>query len=288
MKAKLSINQNSQKREFEFTREDFNFLRQISNKKTGIVVSDDKFDMFYSRLSRRVRKLSLSTFKEYCELLKREPEGEEMVEFVNSITTNLTAFFRENHHFEYLVDCVIPELLAKNIENRCIDIWSAGCSTGEEPYSLAISALESLSEKQAWQAKILATDIDSNVLAKAADGVYDIERVNGLSNHRLRKWFMKGTGKHAGKVRTKPDLRRQITFGQLNLMQNWQLDAPKDVIFCRNVIIYFDKEAKTRLIERFAENLKPEGFLFIGHSESLYKITDRFELIGQTIYRKIT
>ncbi|MEN8178004.1 MAG: protein-glutamate O-methyltransferase [Pseudomonadota bacterium] len=279
--------QEAHKREFEFTRKDFDFLRRISNQRTGIVVSDDKFDMFYSRLSRRVRKLGMSSFSEYCELIRREPEGDEMVELINAITTNLTAFFRENHHFEYLSATVVPELIKENAAKREINIWSAGCSTGEEPYSLSISLLEALAGRNGWKAKILATDIDSNVLTRAASGVYAMERVNGLSDQRLRRWFQKGAGAQGGKVRLKPEVQRQIEFGQLNLMQNWSLDAPKDVIFCRNVIIYFDKDSKLRLIDRYADYLKPGGHLFIGHSESLFKLTDRFELIGQTVYRKV-
>jgi len=278
----------TREREFSFTQEDFDFLRQVSNQRTGIVVSDDKFDMFYSRLSRRVRKLGLRSFREYCELIRREPEdGAEMVELINAITTNLTAFFRENHHFEYLAKQVVPELLEKNRQQREIDIWSAGCSTGEEPYSLSITALEALQGHAGWRTHILATDIDSNVLARAASGVYPLERVTGLGQARLKRWFFKGKGSQEGKVRIKPEVLRQIQFGQLNLMQQWSLDAPKDVIFCRNVIIYFDKESKMRLINRFADHLKPGGYLFIGHSESLYKVTDRFELLGQTIYRRV-
>ena len=278
----------SHKREFTFTKKEFDFLRKISNQRTGIVVSDDKFDMFYSRLSRRVRKLGMSSFSEYCDLIRQEPtDGEEMVELINAITTNLTAFFRENHHFEYFSKTLIPELININSENREINIWSAGCSTGEEPYSLSISLLESINGKPGWKANILATDIDSNVLAKAATGVYSMDRVDGISSVRLRRWFQKGIGAYEGKVRLKEEVRKLVTFGQLNLMTNWNLDADKDVIFCRNVIIYFDKESKARLIDRYADCLKPGGFLFVGHSESLFKLTTRFELIGQTIYRKL-
>ncbi|RDH86955.1 MAG: chemotaxis protein CheR [endosymbiont of Seepiophila jonesi] len=274
-------------REFEFTRADFEFLRGIANQRTGIVVSDDKFDMFYSRLSRRVRKLGMATFSEYCDLIRANQDGDEMVELVNSITTNLTAFFRENHHFEYLAKTVIPELLAKNSAERNIRIWSAGCSTGEEPYSLSITLNEVLAQAAGWDVKVLATDIDSNVLARAASGVYPMERVNGLDKARLRRWFQKGKGELGGKARLKPEVRRLVEFGQLNLMQQWSIDSPKDVIFCRNVIIYFDKESKIKLIDRYADNLKVGGYLFIGHPESLFKLTDRFELIGQTIYRKV-
>ena len=278
---------NSKIREFEFTRDDFNYLRQVTNLRTGIVVSDDKFDMFYSRLSRRVRKLGMSSFKEYCELIRNDQNGPEMAELVNSITTNLTSFFRENHHFEYLKLQVIPSLLNDNYKARSINIWSAGCSTGEEPYSISMTLLETVGDKSGWSTQILATDIDSNVLEKAAGGVYPLERIKGISDTRLKKCFQKGSRSNQGMVRVKPEIRNRVTFGQLNLMESWALEVPQDVIFCRNVIIYFDKESKVKLIDKFANNLKDGGYLFIGHSESLFKLTDRFELIGQTIYRKV-
>jgi chemotaxis protein methyltransferase CheR len=242
--------------------------------------------MFYTRLSRRVRKLGLSSFRDYCKLIRNEPEGGELVELVNAVTTNLTAFFRENHHFDYLAQTIVPELMEKNRTDRTINVWSAGCSTGEEPYSLSITLLEAMAEHLGWRTQLLATDIDSNVLARAASGVYPLERVQSLSKTLLKKWFLKGRGRCDGKVLLKPEVRRLIRFGQLNLMENWQLNSPMDVIFCRNVIIYFDKQSKIRLMERYADALKPDGYLIIGHSESLYKISDRFELIGQTIYRK--
>ena len=277
----------TQNREFKFTKKDFDFLRTISNSRTGIVVSDDKFDMFYARLSRRLRKLGLNDFKQYCGFIEADDSGEEVLELVNAITTNLTAFFRENHHFEFLANTVLPKLLRENKDERKIRIWSAGCSTGEEPYSLAITLKENLPANLHWDTQILATDIDSNVLSKASKGVYAEDRVKDMSKQKLRDWFMKGAGSNAGSVRIKQDARSLIKFGQLNLMENWSVGDIKDVIFCRNVVIYFDRESKTNLINRYADNLKDGGYLFIGHSESLYKITDRFELIGNTIYQKI-
>jgi len=273
------------KKEFEFTRKDFDFLRTLSNRHTGIVVTDDKFDMFYSRLARRLRVLKMSSFSQYCDFLKNNPDSGEVTELINAVTTNLTAFFRENHHFEYLRDHAIPERMAAN-PDRKLEIWSAGCSTGEEPYSLAITLAEMGHKLGGWDARITATDIDSNVLAKAASGVYTLDRVNGIERSRLKRWFLKGTGKQQGQVRVKPDLQRNIDFRLLNLMQGWR-EEPKDIIFCRNVIIYFDKESKKKLVERYADTLKPGGFLFIGHSESLYQVSDRFELIGHTVYRKV-
>lgn len=273
-----------QTREFSFTRDDFNFLRHLSNERTGIVVTDDKFDMFYSRLSRRVRNLGLKSFSEYCDLLKREKADNEVLELINAITTNLTAFFRENHHFEYLSATVIPDLLNRNAATCKISIWSAGCSTGEEPYSISITLNESL--PSGWNANILATDIDSNVLSKAAQGIYPLERITGIQKSRLNRWFQRGKGSRDGLARLKPEVKRLIEFRQLNLMEQWRLDEPVDFIFCRNVIIYFDNQTKTKLVNRYADTLKVGGYLFVGHSESLHKLTDRFKLIGKTIYQK--
>jgi len=273
-------------REFPFTEKDFNFLRKVSNERTGIVVTDEKMDMFYSRLSRRVRKLGLSSFKQYCDLIKQDKSGKEVLELVNSITTNLTAFFRENHHFEYLKSTAVPDLLQRNAQSRSIRIWSAGCSTGEEPYSLAMTLGETLPANSGWDAKILATDIDSNVLAKAASGVYALERLKGIPKTRLKQWFQRGKGDSTGFAKLKAEARQYIEFGQLNLMENWQHEAQKDIIFCRNVIIYFDKASKAKLVDRYADSLADGGYLFIGHSESLFKVSERFELVGNTIYRK--
>jgi len=273
-------------REFAYTRNDFAFLRRIAQERTGIVVGDDKFDMFYARLSRRVRKLGLRTFQEYCERVRDDRDGSELLELVNAITTNLTAFFREGHHFEYLARHLVPEHLARHPRAQPLRVWSAGCSTGEEPYSIAMTLLESLPGHRAADAQILATDIDSNVLAKAAGGVYAKDRVSGLAAARLRRWFLRGRGEQEGQVRVKPEVRRPIEFGQLNLMENWQVEPGLDLIFCRNVIIYFGKEDKIRLMDRYADCLRTGGHLFIGHSESLFKISDRFELIGSTVYRK--
>ena len=271
-------------REFAFTRKDFDFLSKTINERTGIVVSEDKFNMFYSRLSRRVRALQLTSFREYCDVVRKDRDDQETSQLINAITTNLTAFFRENHHFEYLSRTVIPELQAKKTDRK-IKIWSAGCSTGEEPYSLAITVKESGLTPQ-WDLELQATDLDSNVVATASRGIYSMSRVEGMSKQRLKRWFFRGKGSQQGMVKVKPELNQMISFAQLNLMDNWRME-PQDVIFCRNVIIYFNKETKTRLVEKYADSLKPGGYLFIGHSESLYKITDRFELIGNTIYRKV-
>ncbi len=270
-------------REFEYTLADFDRLRTISNQHSGILVPDDKFDMFYSRLSKRLRLLGFSTFKEYTEYLLDQPDLE-FTEFINAITTNLTSFFRESHHFEYLKHTVLPELLKKNNVAKQIKVWSAGCSTGEEPYSLAMTLKENLPEN--WEIKILATDLDTNVLKTAIDGVYSTERLNGIDEGRLKRWFQKGAGSNSNKVRVKSEIRQLITFKQLNLMREWPMTGYFDFIFCRNVLIYFDKETKTMLANRYADLLQSGSYLFIGHSESLHQLHTRFELIGNTIYRK--
>ncbi|MDQ7073845.1 MAG: protein-glutamate O-methyltransferase [Gammaproteobacteria bacterium] len=276
-----------QNREFSFSRKNFDFLRKISNEKTGIVVSDDKFDMFYSRLSRRVRWLGLSNFDEYCDFIEQGGAKGELTELINSVTTNLTSFFREQHHFDYLKETVIPELLVKNRADKEMSVWSSGCSTGEEPYSLAITLLDALRDNLNWSVRIDATDVDSNVLATAESGVYVYDHLNGMSKQCLRTWFQRGMGNNADRVRVKSIVRSMIDFHELNLVGNWSVAEKKDVIFCRNVIIYFDKKFKKRLVDKYADVLKVGGYLFIGHSESLFNITDRFELIGKTIYRKI-
>lgn len=273
----------SKAREFEYTRDDFNILRKLSNEYSGIIVSDDKFDMFYSRLSKRVRLLGLQNFKEYCRYLENNADTE-FTEFINSVTTNLTSFFRENHHFEYLRDVVIPMLLKKNALTKKITLWSAGCSTGEEPYSLAMTLLEYA--PAGWEIKILATDLDTNVLKTSAEGVYTTDRIGGLSPERLKKWFRQGSGVNVSKIKVKPELQALIRFKQLNLMREWPMKGKFDFIFCRNVLIYFDRETKETLAKRYAQLLEPAGHLFIGHSESLHQLTTDFELIGNTIYRK--
>ncbi|MCB1790562.1 MAG: protein-glutamate O-methyltransferase [Gammaproteobacteria bacterium] len=273
-------------REYEFTRRDFDFLRRLSNQHTGIVVTDDKFDMFYSRLARRVRALGLGSFAEYCNYLEHPDSDTEMVELVNALTTNLTSFFRENHHFEFLAGTALPDLVQRNRSSRKVRIWSAGCSTGEEPYSLSMVLQESSSLLNGWDVKLLASDIDSNVLRQAQAGVYPLARVEGIEKARLKRFFQKGSGSNTGKARVRSELRRAMEFRQVNLMNKLDVET-QDIIFCRNVIIYFDKETKRKLLDKFAESLAPNGYLFVGHSESLHQVTDRFQLIGNTVYRKV-
>lgn len=270
-------------REFEYTVADFDVLRKLSNQHSGILVPDDKFDMFYSRLSKRVRLLGLNSFKQYCHYLSNHPD-QEFTEFINAVTTNLTSFFREKHHFDYLSRTLIPELLKRNQARKRIVLWSAGCSTGEEPYSLAMTLKNHVPDD--WDIKILATDLDTSVLSTASEGIYVIDRIGGVDAQQLERWFQRGKGANANKVRVKQELRQLIHFRQLNLMREWPMTHCFDFIFCRNVLIYFDRETKSALANRYAKLLEDGGLLFIGHSESLHQLDAPFVPIGNTIYKK--
>ena len=272
-------------REFTFTRNDFEYIRNMVGERTGIVLSDHKVDMVYGRLARRLRQLNLKSFKDYLERLKQD-DDQELVEFTNALTTNLTAFFREPHHFEFLAKTGLPEL-AKHRPNKRLRIWSAGCSSGEEPYTIAITLHEALPLIRSWDVKVLATDLDSNVVARARAGMYDRERVNGIGKERLSRWFRQGRNGNEGRVKVSPELQQLITFKQLNLMHQWPMKGMFDVIFCRNVVIYFSKETQRELFNRYADILADDGYLIVGHSESLHKVTDRFQLLEKTIYRKL-
>lgn len=270
--------------ELTFTDGDFDFIRRLVMERTGISLADHKRELVYGRLSKRLRVLELESFGQYCSYL--ENHDEELHELVNAITTNLTAFFRESYHFDHLRESVLPELLRSNAGSRRIRIWSAGCSTGEEPYSIAMTVREMVPESREWDVKILATDIDTNVLERAKSGTYPDDRIKDVPDHYRRCFLNRGSGDNAGKVRVRDEIRDMITFRQLNLMEEWPMRGPFDVIFCRNVVIYFDKPTQRRLFERYANILQPNGHLFIGHSETLFKVSDRFDLIGRTIYRR--
>ncbi|WP_198284640.1 CheR family methyltransferase [Beggiatoa alba] len=268
-------------REFHFTHQDFELLRDLVREQTGINLSDHKQEMLYSRLSRRLRVLKLDSFSRYYQLL-RSGDTEELIHFVNAITTNLTAFFREPYHFEFLAKHILPDLCVKNLATRRIRIWSAGCASGEEAYSIAMVVKETM--PQGWDVKILATDLDSNVLQKAVDGIYEEDRLNGLSPERLHRWFKRGTGGYSGRVLVVPELKELIRFNQLNLMDSWPMHGPLDLIFCRNVVIYFNKDTQRVLFDRFADLLGMERYLFVGHSENLFQLSQRFRLLQRTMY----
>ena len=273
-------------REFGFTDRHFEFLRKMVIEHAGINLSDAKRELVYGRITRRIRALNLQGFDEYCRLLEGEPGGE-IGNFINAITTNLTAFFREEHHFEFLRGTLVPAWLAARDGRPRVRIWSAGCSTGEEPYSIAMTLRESMPANALADVAVLATDIDTNVIAHAEAGIYDLSRVESLPRARLQQWFRRGRGGNADKVRVLPELQSLIRFRQLNLMQEWPVRGPVDLIFCRNVVIYFDKPTQRKLFARFADKLAPRGYLVIGHSETLYNVSEAFELVGRTVYRKL-
>ena len=273
-------------REFVFSDRHFQTLRQWAMRLAGISLSDAKRELVYGRIVRRIRAMRLAGFDAYCELLENNPE-QEVGAFINAITTNLTSFFREDHHFQFVSQTLVPYWQRTREPNARLKVWSAGCSTGEEPYSLAMTLLESLPAPMGRALKILATDIDTDVLASAAEGVYDAERVQGIDQSRLQRWFLRGKSPVENKVRVIPELQKVIDFRHLNLMTPWPFKGPLDLIFCRNVVIYFDKETQRRLFQRFSELLAPDGHLVIGHSETLYGVSEEFDLVGRTIYRKL-
>jgi chemotaxis protein methyltransferase CheR len=272
-------------RELAFIDADFIALRALVHRVTGISLADTKRNLVYGRLSRRLRALGLESFAEYRQLLESDPGGAEMVEFCNAITTNLTSFFRELHHFEYLRQHVLAPLTQGNAGRRA-RIWSAGCSTGEEPYSIAMTVSEALAESSGVDLKILATDLDSNVLARARRGIYSADQTKGIPSPQLARFFDAQDKDGVSVYSVKPTVSRLITFKQLNLMHELPMRGPLDVIFCRNVVIYFDKETQRQLFQRFARLQRPNDLLFIGHSESLFKVSEAYTLIGKTIYRR--
>lgn len=277
---------NFEEKEFPFTDSDFRFIQDLVAERTGIVLTDIKRTMVYSRIARRIRQCAgVSNFSEYCELLKSGDESE-LISFTNAITTNLTSFFREPHHFDYLASTVLPEL-ERNKKDKKIRIWSAGCSSGEEPYSIAMTVADHFAHRPDWDIKILATDLDFDMVERASQGVYTEERVTGLRKNHLRQYVKRGKGGQQGMVRMDSRLRDMITFKQLNLLHEWPFKGPFDFMFCRNVVIYFNKDTQKVLFDRYAELLPANAPLFIGHSESLFKVTDRFKSMGQTIYRKV-
>jgi chemotaxis protein methyltransferase CheR len=280
----LARSEDKKEREFAFTRADFEHVRQALYEHTGISLNDGKTDLVYGRLSRRLRALGHATFDEYLRFINSQAGESEMVNFVNALTTNLTAFFREPHHFEFLASKALPEAMRRHASDRRVRIWSAGCSTGEEPYSIAMVAAESPMWNRNWDLKLLATDLDTNVVESARRGCYAEQRIAGLSAARTRKWFHRVAGSE--QVQVNSELQERITFKSLNLMHDWPMRGPFDMIFCRNVVIYFDKPTQKRLFDRYADMLVDGGYLFLGHSETMYNLSTRFELIGQTIYRK--
>jgi chemotaxis protein methyltransferase CheR len=271
-----------QDREFTFGPRDFERVRTLIYQHAGIHLHEGKQAMVYSRLSRRLRETQHTSFDSYLKWLEAstgDHGAREWQEFVNSLTTNLTSFFREDHHFQILAEQL------KQHGSKPLRIWCCAASTGEEPYSIAMTVAETMGLHAS--VKILSSDIDTNVLATASRGVYE-ENARGLSPARLRNFFLKGKGNNAGAIRIKPELARMVEFKSFNLMNTaWSLGEPFDYVFCRNVMIYFDAPTQRKVLERIHGVMKPNGLLFVGHSENFTDSRDLFRLRGKTVYDRV-
>ncbi len=284
---KAIATRSTEEKEFPLSLADFRYLSAVVYDLTGIVLKDHKINMVYSRLARRLRELGLTSFNEYCRLLESSQGSAETGILINSITTNLTKFFRETHHFEHLADVALAEAVEASARTgkRRLRIWSAGCSSGEEPYSIAMTLLSRFPRLGTWDAKILATDLDTSMIARAKAGRYPDRDLENVPEALRTRYF--GAVASGNDALATDAMRALVTFKQLNLLQTpWPMKGPFDAIFCRNVMIYFDEPTKTRLIERFAGMLKPDGWLYIGHSETLLDAGGLFQLMGRTIYRR--
>jgi len=261
--------------------EDHARFARIVREHTGIKLGENKRQLLSSRLQKRMRVHGLTTFAAYWDYLNEHLDTE-LGDFINAITTNLTSFFRENHHFEFL-----RRYLDEAPSGSTVRIWSAGCSTGEEPYSIAMVYHESSAPSRRVHLKVAATDIDTQCVAVAERGVYGAESTRAIGETRMAAHFLRGKGSNEGKVRVRPHVRDLIHFQPLNLLDKWPFDDAFDLVFCRNVVIYFDDEVQRALFERFAGVLKPGGHIVIGHSENLQRVCGRFRNLGQTIYAKV-
>ncbi|MFD1625922.1 CheR family methyltransferase [Azospirillum griseum] len=277
-------------REFRFERHHFDLIARLLHQLAGIALASHKVEMVYARLARRLRDLRLPDFDAYCALLQSEDGAHEIGYLVNALTTNLTSFYREAHHFTFLEQTVLPELRERHakVPKPRLRLWSAGCSSGPEPYSLAMVLVASLGpELRRWDARILATDIDTHMVDTARRGVYSADSASGIPA-AIRSRFTRPTtlnGEPA--IAMTDDLKRLITVKPLNLLERWPMSGPFDAIFCRNVLIYFDRPGRMQVIENFARMIGPGGYLFLGHSESLYGVSDRFQQVGPTIYQRV-
>lgn len=269
------------------TDQEFEDISRMVYRHCGIDLHDGKKELVRSRLAKLVRKYDISTFQEYCRYVLSDASGNAMTELTDAISTNLTSFFREPQHFNFLAGTLIPELTSrKNGKPSKIRAWSAGCSTGEEPYTIAITLLESLRQNSQWDVKILATDISSRVLQRATEGIYDEERVAPVSPATKSRYLTPIRRDGQNLYQVSPALQKMIVFKYLNLMESWPFRGPFDFIFCRNVMIYFDKPTQQKLVNRYWDVLDCGGYLFTGHSESLTGIAHKFRYIQPTIYRK--
>ncbi|WP_244595493.1 CheR family methyltransferase [Bosea lathyri] len=269
------------------TRDDMGFIAKLVYEQAGIVIREHKEAMTRGRLARRVKALGLGSVAEYCAFLKTPAAQDELPELINAVTTNHTAFFRERHHFDHLRKDVLPKLVQERSNRRGrIRIWSSACSSGEEPYTIAASCRDVLGSRSDLDFRILATDIDTDILVRAEAGIYPAELFERLPPDVKPMLKFDGAPGRT-EVRISDDLRRLIAFKRLNLIETWPMRGPFDVIFCRNVFIYFDTQTKASILDRFVALLAPGGFLYLGHSESLPQPHPQLRLIGRTIYERI-
>jgi chemotaxis protein methyltransferase CheR len=251
---------------------------------TGIHLRDHKGQLLVARLSQRLRALGLSTFSAYYEFLAGDTSGDELLTLINRITTNKTSFFRELHHFEFLRSHVIPQV--QRTDRRQLRIWSAGCSSGEEPYSIAMTVFEALGSHNTWDLRILATDIDSEMLEQASAGTYDMESLDDVPRVLRRKYFLRGYGEFEGLAQVRPEVRRMVAFRRINLSRpDWGIFERFDTVFCRNVIIYFERPVQDRIVRSLAAHLRPGGYYFSGHSENLHHLHDALVTMEPSIYQ---
>lgn len=269
--------------DYAISADEFKRFRTLIYDESGISLGDQKRTLLASRLSKRLRDLGCETFSEYYDKVTEDPTREEFTRMLDLISTNKTDFFREPKHFEFLRDRILPELE----KSKRMRIWSSACSTGEEPYTIAMTLFEGVQNPAQWDFKILASDLSTRVLAKAASGVYAEDRFRDVPDDILQRHFLRGKGDSAGLFKVKPHLASVIQFRRLNLMDDhFPIKMPLDLIFCRNVMIYFDRPTQETLVNKFYRYLKPGGYLFIGHSESLQWVTHPFKSLAPTIYQK--
>lgn len=268
---------------YSITNEEFSRYQTLVYQQTGISLSDQKQALVVARLSKRLRELSLPTFQAYFDYVVNDTDQDELTRLLDLISTNKTEFFREPVHFQFLKEHILPHLQ----DSRCVRIWSAACSSGEEPYTIAMTLYDAVPDPAQWNFKILASDISTRMLAKAGNGIYEEEMVAHLPKGVLRRHFLRGKGDNLGRFKIKPHLSGMVVHRRINLMEDsYPIRAPLDSIFCRNVLIYFDRPTQARLVAKFDRYLKPGGYLFIGHSESLQWITHPFTCVAPTIYQK--
>ena len=259
----------------------FEKIRELVFQLSGINLTPSKQELVKTRLTKRLRALGLGSFDAYLEYLRRDPPDRELVAMIDVITTNKTSFLREPKHFDYLCRRILPEL-----RNRKVRIWSAGCSSGEEPYSTAILLNEAIQDLALWDIRLLATDLSSRMLEQGRRGIYDADHLRDVPPLLVSKYFTCIETNPVRRYRVLEPLRRQVNFARLNLMGEWPMRGPFDVIFCRNVMIYFDKPSQEKLIDRFWRLLRPEGHLFVGHAESLAGSHHKFRYVQPAIYMK--